>query len=243
MLVFLLACANIDPPELPEATPGADRLLVIVPSGFDDPDVWADGMATKVTDNLAEPERWDVVVFGWKVDESEPIKAARRAADYGRWLGRELKDDARYPYTHVHFLAHSLGAHVIHEASDVLEGRLDIHETYLDPFGARGVLRTSYGQRRFGRNADYAEAYINNDDTVPYTDEPLRSLHTFDVTALASSAYDDEEGHAWPIKFYKRTVGDEAVQVGFPLSLEALDGDLLDLAESWPAGEVTIVEE
>ena len=58
MLFFLLACANIDPPELPEATPGADRLLVIVPSGFDDPTVWADGMATKIVDHLAEPERW-----------------------------------------------------------------------------------------------------------------------------------------------------------------------------------------
>lgn len=242
MLWLLLACADIDPPELPEPTAGADALLVVIPSGFDDPSVWAEGMASKIGRNLAEPERWDTVVFEWSVEESDPIKAARIAADYGRWLGRELRDDERYPYTHVHLMAHRLGGHLAYEAGDVLEGRVALHETYLDPFGARSLTRTNFGVKRFGRNADFAEAYLNCDDGVPYTDEPLRHAHNFDVTALADDDYEGEDGHAWPVTFYKRTVGDLEVQIGFPLGLESGDQDLVGLSEAWPAGEVTVVD-
>ena len=242
MLLFLIGCTDIVTPTLPEQTPGADHLLVVVPSGFEDASVWAEGMADKVQDHLVDPERWDVWVYDWSVTTSEPIKAAKLAAKHGKWLGRELDDDGRYSYSHVHFLAHSLGGQLIHAASGVIEGGPTIQETYLDPFGARGVLRTRYGQRHFGAHADYAEAYLNLDDGVPYTDEALVHAHNFDVTDLASSDFDGEDGHAWPIKFYKRTVGDEDVQVGYTLSVEDGADALAELAVEWPAGETTVVE-
>ena len=78
--------------------------------------------------------------------------------------------------------------------------------TLLDPFTSRGVLEPAYGKNNFGKTADYCELYLNSDDPVPSTNEPLPFSHTFDVTKSSQrSKFIPLEGdsmHSWPCAFY-----------------------------------------
>jgi hypothetical protein len=48
-----------------------------------------------------------------------------------------------------------------------------IQLTLLDPFTQRGIFDFGYGNRVFGKSADYAQQYLNTDDPVPSTNAPL----------------------------------------------------------------------
>lgn len=90
--------------------------------------------------------------------------------------------------------------------------------TLLDPFCARGVLsipglthdNARYGRTYFGAVADEAVHYLNTDDPVPTTNEPLsRHCVVYDVTGAPERANftlpsPDETMHCWPVAYYAR---------------------------------------
>jgi hypothetical protein len=77
-----------------------------------------------------------------------------------------------------------------------------IQLTLLDPFCQRGIFDFGYGNRVFGRSADYAEQFLNTDDPVPSTNSPLANAVCYDVTYLRPS---EIFGHDWPLVYYARS--------------------------------------
>ena len=80
--------------------------------------------------------------------------------------------------------------------------------TLLDPFTSRGVWGTTYGQDNFGLDADFAEQYLNTDDPVPTTNDPLRLCSCVDVTGATERESfilpDGETMHCWPLVYFAR---------------------------------------
>lgn len=84
--------------------------------------------------------------------------------------------------------------------------------------------------------ADVTEDYMNSDDPVPTTNEPLPLAYTFDVTnSISKTEFKPRDGdsmHSWPIMFLAQTwqtVVDDKGKL------------LMPTAETEPIGEVYIV--
>jgi hypothetical protein len=83
--------------------------------------------------------------------------------------------------------------------------------TLLDPFTSRGIGGLGYGNANFGIDADYAEQYLNTDDPVPSTNEPLDLCATWDVTGAVEREEEfvlpeNETMHCWPLVYFARYV-------------------------------------
>ena len=74
--------------------------------------------------------------------------------------------------------------------------------TLLDPFTQRGIFDFGYGNRSFGKSADYTEQYLNTDDPVPSTNSPLKNCVCYDITKLRPESI---FGHDWPVAYYGRS--------------------------------------
>mmetsp|Transcript_30154 Transcript_30154/g.64646 ORF Transcript_30154/g.64646 Transcript_30154/m.64646 type:complete len:171 (-) Transcript_30154:1134-1646(-) len=74
--------------------------------------------------------------------------------------------------------------------------------TLLDPFQQRGVFGVGHGKSKFGVSADFTEQYLNTDDPVPSTGEPIKNAVCYDVTNLRP---DNIFGHDWPLVYYARS--------------------------------------
>jgi hypothetical protein len=78
--------------------------------------------------------------------------------------------------------------------------------TLLDPFTQRGVLGVNWGTRNFGKNADYAQQFLNTDDPVPSTNEPCDNCAVWDVTGPERRKREEGDvfGHDWPLVYYTK---------------------------------------
>eukprot|EP00555_Chaetoceros_dichaeta_P008168 CAMPEP_0198273936 /NCGR_PEP_ID=MMETSP1447-20131203/58485_1 /TAXON_ID=420782 /ORGANISM="Chaetoceros dichaeta, Strain CCMP1751" /LENGTH=390 /DNA_ID=CAMNT_0043967829 /DNA_START=11 /DNA_END=1183 /DNA_ORIENTATION=+ len=81
--------------------------------------------------------------------------------------------------------------------------------TLLDPFCSRGIWGLNYGATHFGTGGiDYAEQYLNTDDPVPTTNDPLPLCACVDVTGvLERESFVLPEGetmHCWPLVYFAR---------------------------------------
>eukprot|EP01038_Epipyxis_sp_PR26KG_P013332 gene13332-17875_t len=78
--------------------------------------------------------------------------------------------------------------------------------TFLDPFTARGLFQIKYGLKLFGKYVKYCESYLNTDDPVPFTNEPLVNSINFDVTKSSQRNSFDvlpmDNMHSWPAGYY-----------------------------------------
>jgi len=137
-----------------------------------------------------------VHVFVWR----EWLEAAstERISYTGQAIGRQLGEAlaARGGLRSLHVCGTSAGAFAANEVISAYVGaagasRAATWLTLCDPFCARADevgspwddgQRTS-GARLFGRDADFAEHYLNTDDVVPSTNFPLPLCHCYDVTS------------------------------------------------------------
>ena len=87
-----------------------------------------------------------------------------------------------------------------------LEKKVVVHTTFLDPVGIYGGVDWGYGTRNFGSCGDVSDAYIDHEDGVPGSNEPLVNPHTFDVTRLKKQAGFAGSPHIWPIEYYRNAV-------------------------------------
>ena len=152
--------------------------------------------------------------------DAEGVGEAVGGALAGLWGAEEGGAAVALPPASVHCVGISVGAFAAHgmaaELGRLLAGAAEgggvpppyVRLTLLDPFTSRGVLGAGYGAANFGRGADYAVQYMNTDDPVPSTNEPLPLCVCYDVTgAAARSAFALPEGesmHCWPVAYLAR---------------------------------------
>jgi len=110
----------------------------------------------------------------------------------------------------------SVGSFVAHAFTraikkSALKSDVYIRLSLLDPFTSKGLIgvlfNAKYGQREFGKSSyvDFCEHYLNRDDQVPSTNEPLPFAVTYDVTnAKSRDLYTPQPGdsmHSWPVAY------------------------------------------
>lgn len=132
------------------------------------------------------------------------------AAFDGEAVGEALADiyqDCRS----IHIIGVSVGAFCANQMATSLfqsSTRPQIRLTLLDPFCSRGIFGIGYGNNHFGACADYAEQYLNTDDPVPTTNNPLSKCYCIDVTrAPERDVFDLPKGesmHCWPLAYFSR---------------------------------------
>jgi hypothetical protein len=137
-----------------------------------------------------------------------------QAAYVGENIGREVARRLPPQIEKVHVIGISVGA----SAADACVTQLKkdrstvyVQETLLDPVCARGLFDVDYGVREFGRSADYAQQYLNNDDSVTFSNQPTRRCAVIDVTPCRPRQPFQVPGHDWPLIYYFR----DARRTGF----------------------------
>ena len=154
--------------------------------------------------------------FNWEqwIDQ-DPTRLSRVAQDVGARLGRALADEAP-GLRSLHVIGTSAGGFVANQCvSDYVAARQGrgsralVRLSLTDPFtsgppddevqrGLRGLdgfasidastIAAARRAEQFGRDADFAEHFVNTDDLVPYTSTPLPLCFCYDVTAAAERA-------------------------------------------------------
>lgn len=220
-LLLLAGCRqHITADPLPAQGPGARFLLLIVHGSGDTAGEWPADLKDAVGAALGDPGAWDIVAYDWSRYADNKLAASRAGLEIGAAIGESLASDD-YTYEAIQLVGHSAGAFVMQGACDAYRtqgGAARVHLTFLDPFTGNGFIDWTYGRRRFGAGADFAEAYTNTDDPVPSTNGLLVQMHNFDVTALAPATVTGSGGHWWPVTWYLQTAASGSAY-GYGLSL------------------------
>jgi pimeloyl-ACP methyl ester carboxylesterase len=247
--LLLLACvcscrSQINPQPLPLQTEGARYLLLVVHGSGDTAAGWPADVIQKVEKTIARRELWDLVAYDWSTYAASKATASKAGLEIGNYIGERLSS-ADYHYERIQLVGHSAGAFVVQGACDAYRANSSntarMHLTFLDPFTGNGFIDWTYGKRRFGLGADFAEAYINTDDPVPSTNGTLSKAHNFDVTAQAPASLAGADRHWWPVYFYLESIDKEDEMYGYPLSLMATGEGAPTQQAQFPIGETTVV--
>ncbi|MEC7986477.1 MAG: hypothetical protein VX278_15025 [Myxococcota bacterium] len=234
----LLAC-TAHFPELHQPSGSAPYLLFITHGSGDSIEDWPLALAASIEEYIAEPEMWDIWVYDWHRDAANKLTASGSGTKHGEYISEHLKHTS---YTHYHFVAHSVGAFVIHTLEQKLNTQATIQSTYLDPFCGSGIFDWEYGHRRFGEYAHFSEAYVNMDDGVPSTDSPLQQSFVFDVTSRAPEEEDRSRRHWSPISLYEQSILQEEEEWGFNNTVEAGNPPHQHQPSEYPKGGILIVD-
>jgi len=143
-------------------------------------------------------EAWEIVVWDWTdfTKSINPYSVYYGAPFSGYYLGREI---VKWPYHYIHFIAHSAGSRLIHEAAKYIKIKDDtppfIHSTFLDAFCP------SYDGIIYAKYSDYAEQYV--DRGLLYTRDDLWGAYNFDVTYLPTKEpIPTQFSKGWPNEWY-----------------------------------------
>ena len=141
----------------------------------------------------------------WSQFSSNILQASFNGQRIGRKAASQLIKQAPNLKS-VHLIGVSVGSFAADVASVEFnsskeKNRPYVQLTLLDPFTQRGIFGLGYGNRLFGKSADYAQQYLNTDDPVPSTNAPLNNLVCYDITGIRP---DEIFGHDWPICYYAR---------------------------------------
>jgi hypothetical protein len=217
-----------------------------------------DGLGGDIAEKIIQDktsDKWEIVVWDWTRCTSDPnvectpipptfindvyFKTyADIAYTYAYVEGQKLANTIeKYPttYEYVHFIGHSAGAKLIHEAATWLaqykltknEKRLFIYLTFLDAYtqndkdSGKDKDKKGYGNLE-GYTNHYSEHYV--DRHLPSTDACLASAFNFDISNWKHSPdlIGDPVGHQWPRHWYEKSVTSTSpkFKYGFPLSLD-----------------------
>jgi hypothetical protein len=218
-----------------------------------------DSLRNQIINTITQrhPGNWEVVVWDWHEYTPPPLPGQvdpdtwRQGADVAyqnaKHQGAVLADTIKlYPYNHVHFIGHSAGAKLIHEAatayiSDYLirQNTPFLHLTFLDAYTpALGSDKDAYGSLPIDYPNHYSEHYVDRFG-LPFTDACLSHAFNFEITnwpSDCSSELDPFCRHQWPSHWYKDSVAQSGFKYGFPLSFESgYDRD--KVANEFPPGQ------
>jgi hypothetical protein len=148
----------------------------------------------------------------------------------------------------VHFIGHSAGAKLIHDAATAYisdyflrQRNTFFHLTFLDAYTPSDWDTDSYGSLPVDYPNHHAEHYV--DRGVAFTDACLANAFNFDITGWTNA---DKSGflgpHQWPHRWYKQSVtftaGTDTLQKpGFKLSFEGGNDQFGQLDEHYRPGE------
>jgi hypothetical protein len=238
---------RVYPTERPQGL--APNLIVIVhgcctdESGLNEWEGFRSSIKTSIEQHQL-PGAWEIVVWDWTdVTKSKipgipgsPGDAYRGAPEHGKKLGKEIVNPPAKPgwqYNYVHFIAHSAGSRLIHEAAKYITTEDDrppfIHSTFLDAYTPNG------DQNSYACHSNYAEHYV--DRGLPLTRADLWGAYNFDITDLPkapltipSTPFLSGYGwpndlhlqyHFWPVDWYQQSIDNSGIHsFGFPLSFE-----------------------
>jgi hypothetical protein len=191
---------------IPVSPESDGKNIVIIFPGYGGPDANTDALLKSVilSDKRAKVQR-TAFVIDWSEWRGNLLRAALDSQAVGREVSKTLLSKQRRNITHIHVIGISVGAF----AADALTNAIKrsrhgavVHLTLLDPFCSRGVFDHRYGVRRFGKDADFCDHFLNTDDPVPFTNAPLQHGHVYDVTNAPSRAdftpLPNDNMHSWP---------------------------------------------
>jgi hypothetical protein len=195
------------PTPLPKREKGKD--LVIIFPGAGGPDRYIDSLKTNIEKSDREHRvKRDVFVYDWLPWRGNFIRAAFDGTTVGENICRDIvsRESNEGPISSLHLIGISVGSFAADACAKTYKSTSEhpgfVRETYLDPFTSKGIFGAGWGIRNFGKSADVVEDYVNCDDPVPFTSDPLSRAHTFDITKSESrKAFTPDEGfsmHCWP---------------------------------------------
>ena len=240
--LFLLACSNIALNPLPTPSNASNLMLILHGSG-DSASDWPQSLKTAVDTLDIYQADWDIWTHDWEELAASKLSASGSGLEVGELIAVELLEDP-YAYSHLHLVGHSVGAFVTFAIARTLsEAEIDttIHTTFLDPFTGNGLFDWAYGEREFGRHANFAESFYNTDDSVPSTNGTLKFAHNFDITALKNPNYPEDKTHWWPVDYYIESVNEPDLP-GFGHSSDRQEG-LDELRSRYEPGGLTVLTE
>ena len=152
-----------------------------------------------------------VEVYDWLPWRGNILRASYDSEAVGRKVCSALaaNEAKEGKIQHLHAVGVSVGAFAadscVKAYKDVSNNPGSTRVTFLDPFTGKGIYGFGYGLKNFGKEADIAETYLNRDDEVPTTNDPLDLAFTIDVTnAEAKKRFKPAPGdsfHSWPVAY------------------------------------------
>lgn len=138
----------------------------------------------------------------------------------------------------VHLIGHSCGSFIVLGICESLKEQnasISVQSTYLDPVSVYSGLSWDYGLNHFGRCADFSDAYIDTEDTVPGSNQNLPYVYTFDVTQVRTKNNLDYPPHKWPTIFYLNAMKKNQVPIYFKSTPELTSKYQKDILMQWPS--------
>jgi len=188
------------------------REVTIIFHGAGGQDVNTDELLKALSNTNTRNRGGIVKMVDWSADSADILQASVKGSTIGTrmanaLLRNHLNDDSKQHIQTIHVIGISVGAFPANSFLQTLnEGLQNRNKAYLqltllDPFQQKAVLGVGYGNQNFGKGADYAQQFLNTDDPVPSTNEPLQYCSTVDVTSLRPG---DVFGHDWPLVYYAK---------------------------------------
>ena len=178
--------------------------VVILAHGVkDDTRSWVEPLQTVYQNNSYDGE---VMSVDWSQYANNTLRCAIEGKRIGQLIGESILNSEEI--RSVHLIGHSCGSFVVYGACLAIKKQrpeIIIQSSYLDPVSIYGP-DWNYGVDRFGRCADYSEAYIDTEDGVPGSNRLLPNTHTYDVTAVRKRTNNGANPHNWPTVYYRQLV-------------------------------------
>ena len=177
----------------------------IVFHGSGGQDQYTDALMKKLEDSATSKSTHSSMVE-WSRFSTNIFQASFNAQRIGKLVASQLVEKAPKLKT-IHFIGISVGSFAADAATTEMRAKTGsisapyIQLTLLDPFTQRGIFDFGYGNRSFGKSADYTEQYLNTDDPVPSTNSPLQYCGCYDITKLRP---EEIFGHDWPVAYYAK---------------------------------------
>ena len=218
---------SLDEIETPAMAEDVQHIVLLAHGLKDVSATWSDRVARSF--ESGDPAT-RVVSLDWNPYSASTLRCSVDGMRIGAALAEEWS--SRADLSSVHLIGHSCGSFVVQGFCETLaevRPEVRIQATFLDPVTVYGGFFWEYGVERFGRCADFAEAYIDTGDTVPGSNIPLPHTHTFDVTSARPGDF-GESPHVWPTAYYARLARE-----GAALDLRAS----ADVVDRYPRGEAS----
>ena len=175
------------------------------------------------------------ISFSWQPYSNNVFNCSVDGKKIGIRLGEQI---AQLPkLTGVHLVGHSCGSFVILGVCEALKERkvsMSVQTTYLDPVSVYSGIFWDYGVNHFGSCADFSDAYLDIQDTVPGSNQALRNAYTFDVTQTRVSNKLDYAPHAWPTMFYINALKKNQVPIYYKSTHKLSAGFQKNMLMTWP---------
>ncbi len=167
----------------------------------DSPENW--GIPLSQITSMNYPANHQQVNIDWRPYSNSPLICSVVAKRIGAAIANRITAETKIKS--IHAIGHSCGAFIVYGISqqlNSLQSEISVHVTYLDPVAIYAGIFWDYGTENFGRYADFSDAYIDTEDGVPGSNNPLSHSVTFDVTKIKHVRGVKMAPHNWPPHYY-----------------------------------------